>query len=637
MRKLLFFILFVLAILPCRAFALSSDWQRDDAIGVRLISGSNTVGSGLPLPLGLEVELAEGWHTYWRSPGAIGMPPTLDWKDSQNLKSATLQYPAPKRYIQSGMETIGYRNRVVFPIEASAIDDGQALQLKAYLDILICNTLCVPKHFTLSLEVPAGAASDSAEKSLIVEARAQLPKDEESSGLHISSVERSKDFLQLTVTSDEPFDAPDMFIESDQHVVFEPPIVVQGETPHIVTFSLALAQSLPQDVTMKTLNFNATIVDGDRAVEKFFQAGEYFAYHHVSFVFALLTAVLGGFILNFMPCVLPVLSLKILRVVHVGCEDEKIVRRSFLVTSAGILASLLVMAFATIALKAAGHAVGWGMQFQQPGFLLFLIVIIAAFAANLLGLYEIQLPQFLSDRMVSVPHSRLIGDFLSGAFAALLATPCSAPFLGTAVGFALAKGVKEIIAIFLALGLGMILPYLLVAAWPRLATRLPRPGHWMLRLKKILGFVLALTALWLAWVFAIELTSVPAASISAAYAQQGWRPFAEESIERYVNEGRVVFVDVAADWCLTCKTNKQMVIDSDSVSARLFHNPDIVLMYGDWTRSDAKISDYMRRYGHYGVPFNVVYGPGAPNGIVLPEILTRQTVFDALDRATKQP
>ncbi|MGH7088988.1 MAG: protein-disulfide reductase DsbD family protein, partial [Stellaceae bacterium] len=266
--------------------------------------------------------------------------------------------------------------------------------------------------------------------------------------------------------------------------------------------------------------------------------------------------------------------------------------------------------------------VGWGMQFQSPVFLAAMAAIVALFAANLLGLFEIRLPRAIADRLGGAP----LGNVATGAFATLLATPCSAPFLGTAVGFALAAGPVEIVAVFLALGVGFAAPYLVVAALPRLAFLLPRPGRWTLMVRKVLGLALAATAVWLVAVLA------DAAVAPQAEAAGIWRPFDATALGPLVHDGKVVFVDVTAEWCLTCEVNERFVLDTPEVQQKL-KAAGVVAMRADWTRPNPAITDYLQRFGRYGIPFNVVYGPGAPAGVALPEILTSANVIAALDRA----
>ncbi len=698
--RLLALALMALCLAPRGAHALDSAPAGNDTANAWLISGVAATGDLKTIPLGLEVKLAADWHTYWRSPGMAGLPPQIDWQSSlseaSNLKSATLLYPAPRRYTAYGLETIGYRDLVVFPIDAELRTPGKPLKINALLDLLVCSDICVPKHFILKLDLQAGPAKPSADAALIEQFRAQVPKDAAQSGIEIKNIANDGQNLTVDVASRAPLQAPDIFVENDDNISFGAPVVTLSPDARSAQFSLKGDGQLPAGAAL-----TLTIVNGDRALEQKIPAP---AATGVAAVpesaptaevrqalpppnlpalplgMVILFAIIGGFILNLMPCVLPVLSLKVLNVVSHGGGEARVVRHSFLVTAAGILFSYLALACMTIALKEFGLAFGWGVQFQQPIFLGALVLLLTFFAANMFGLFEIRLPRFLADSLTGPYHPKLAGDFAAGAFATLLATPCTAPFLGTAVGFALASGPREILIIFVALGFGMTLPYLAVALWPRLATSLPRPGAWMAHLRHLLGWALAATAAWLIWVLAAQITvrgaftvAVCMIAIAALFALQrrkprsflafgitsfallafgatlagslapkpapsigaAWQPFDEAAIAADVAAGKVVFVDVTADWCLTCKANKKFVLGREEIKERLF-GPGVVPMQADWTNPDPVIAAFLQKYGRYGIPFNAVFGPGAPQGLVLPELLTPDAVRGGLDKAANK-
>nr|MDP9127320.1 copper resistance protein [Pseudomonadota bacterium] len=517
MTRLFAFLMLALLLLPCQAWAVAGEWQRDADAGARLISGVTATGDGSTVPLGLEIEMGPEWHTYWRSPGAAGLPPEIDWQsslnDTSNLQSSVMLFPAPKRYTAYGLETVGYRDHVVFPIDAVLHAPGRALSIDATLNLLVCSAICVPKSFALKLTVPAGAAAPSPEATLIKQFRDQLPGDAEKSGLVIKGVANTGAGLSVTVESRDELTSPDIFIEDDKSISFAAPEVTLSEHGHTAVFDVKLADTLPDAVPLAGMPLVLTVVDGEHALENHVIAPEaevttgpkHDNAHPLPLALAILFAIIGGFIMNLMPCVLPVLSMKILSVVSHGGRDTGLVRQSFLMTATGIVFSYMALAAMVITLKRLGLAFGWGVQFQQPLFLLFLTLLLTFFAANMWGLFEIQLPRFLADSLDSSYHPKLAGDFATGAFATLLATPCSAPFLGTAVGFALASGPLQILTIFLALGMGMSLPYIAIATWPRVATTLPKPGLWMVRLRQLLGGALALTALWMLWVLAAQI------------------------------------------------------------------------------------------------------------------------------------
>ena len=380
----------------------------------------------------------------------------------------------------------------------------------------------------------------------------------------------------------------------------------------------------------------------------------------------LLLALLGGLILNAMPCVLPVLSLKIFGLVRSAGHGRAEVVRGTLATSAGILASFWALGLAAVGFRSAGAAVGWGVQFQHPGFVAFLAVVVVLFCLNLWGLFEIPLPQSLA--RFGGPREGIAGHFFSGLFATLMATPCSAPFLGTAISFALAQTAPVVMAVFTALGIGMALPYLLVAAAPGVARFLPRPGAWMDTVRGVMGFLLAAAAVWLFYVLssqvapeqlaaiqlgllgialftwiqhrvasgrafrgmagagvlaAIAITMVAAmgGSRGAAASPTGgtitgkpaglipWVAFDRARAESLARGGQLVFVDVTADWCFTCKVNERLVLDTPEV-ARAFEEHGVVPMKADWTNRDDRIGAFLAEHGRYGIPFYLLYRPG---------------------------
>jgi suppressor for copper-sensitivity B len=402
-------------------------------------------------------------------------------------------------------------------------------------------------------------------------------------------------------------------------------------------------------------------------------------------------ALLGGLVLNLMPCVLPVLSLKLLALLSYAGSERRQGRLGLLATAAGVIVSFGVLAAALILLKEAGAAIGWGIQFQQPWFLAGMALVTTLFAASLWGWLPIALPGGIASAVGSVRGTKRLADaFLMGIFATVLAASCSAPFVGTAIGFALARGPSEIVLIFAALGLGMTAPFLAVAVWPGAVTWLPRPGPWMDWLRRVLGLGLLGTAVWLLSVLAAEAGLRPALAagvallvllilvaartvlrldryaarliaaaaialaISAMLApllrgQAGaaatpdgvahsdlWRRYDAAALHGLVAEGRVVFVDVTAAWCLICKVNELTVLERQPVAGKL-HEPGVVAMRADWTRPNPTITAYLQSFGRYGVPLDVVYGPGAPSGVALPELLTPGAVMEAFRRAGSSP
>jgi suppressor for copper-sensitivity B len=673
------------------ALAAASDWAEGDQARLRLLSASDAVGREAALQLGLEFQMRPSWKIYWRSPGDAGLPPEIDWSGSRNVASSEFRWPAPHRFTLFGLDTFGYEGEVVLPLTVRVAEPGQPTELRAHIRYLICDPkICVPAEAKLALNLPAGPTAPSPESELIQRFIEEVPGDGAKDGLRLLRVAQggteTEPKLIVEMAADPAVGAPDAIVEGPESLRFGAPEVALSAEGGRARFEIPVQAVDAGAPALAGLPVTLTVYDGKRALEaRVTVSGGGSAAPSLLAVLGL--ALLGGFILNFMPCVLPVLALKLLGVVGQGGRERSAIRLSFLASAAGILASFLALAGALIALKSAGAAVGWGIQFQQPVFLAALSLILVLFAANLFGLFHLPVPSWLggtgATEAVGHGHS-LAGAFAAGAFATLLATPCSAPFLGTAVGFALARGTTEILTIFAALGLGLAAPWLAVAAVPALARALPRPGRWMVWLKAALGLSLLAAALWLisilelqigraaalvtagllaavllvmalrrllpgrwraaspvavgllalaALLVPIRLPVVAAPPLSADPAEAGpWRPFAEEAISGLVASGKTVLVDVTADWCLTCQVNKALVLDNAEIRP-LLAAETTVAMRADWTRPDPAIAAYLAGFGRYGIPFDVVYGPKAPQGIPLPEVLTKEAVRKALAAA----
>lgn len=692
MRKLSWLIV---ALAACLAWASPVLAQRGNPparpdIKADLLSGGHDPAEPGTVWLGVRVRLGPGWKTYWRSPGDSGLPSEFDWSKSANLGEAETLWPAPHRMEILGVETIGYTDEVVFPIRARVPDPSAPTQVSLNLGLYACSTICVRDDHMLTGTISPGE-SRSGEQAVIDAWRNRVPAAS-SDALAISSIrlkEASPPELEVIAKAEDAFRAPDLFVESDPPVFGSKPRVTIS-ADRTATFTVPLEGEKSEDLRTRPLRI--TLVSGEHAIEASTggsaaaapaatpsppQTGDQGLWLMLGI------ALVGGFILNLMPCVFPVLSLKLLAFVGRDAGHGHRIQAAFAASAAGIIASFLVLASAMVVLKAAGATVGWGIQFQQPVFLAAMAALLALFAANLLGLFEIILPARFADTLdrMGRGHSHA-GHFGSGFVATLLATPCSAPFVGTAVSFALSRGTGEIYLVFAALGFGMALPYLAVVAVPNLAKLFPRPGRWMLVVKRVMAFGLLVTAVWLLSIIgttagfvsaaalaltlgivivglhlrqgasgaakaalSLALVAVPVAVIGATSLAGPstdpqadairWSAFDEPRVNALVGEGKTVLVDVTAAWCVTCKVNKALVLEDDAVKRRLAS--DVVPVQGDWTKPDERIAAYLQSFGRYGIPFNVVYGPGAPQGIVLPELLTTRAVLGAFDKAAARP
>ena len=386
----------------------ASPWAETAHGAVRLIAAVDAVGEGASVPLGLSFRMNPGWHIYWRSPGDAGYPPQVNWANSANLASADLSWPAPRRFSVLDLETIGYEDAVVLPIQARLRKAGEPLALRATVDYLTCADICVPYVAELALDLPAGEARPSAFAHDIARAGALVPG--QGHGLTVEWVglsgEESDPKFVVALRSAEPLAAPDVFVEAQPPLAFGAPAVAMSDDRRTASLTVAVFNGEGLNRPLRGLPLTLTVIDGERSLE---QSGTVSATiaataaaspgasvvaegrHRLAAILGL--AFLGGLILNLMPCVLPVLSMKLLAVVGHGGGERRAVRAGFVAAAAGILFSFWLLAGALVLLKTTGHAVGWGLQFQQPWFLTAMVLVVALFAGNLWGLVEIPLPR----------------------------------------------------------------------------------------------------------------------------------------------------------------------------------------------------------------------------------------------------
>lgn len=670
---------------PVPVSAAVGPQSADGASRTHILSSFNATGDLEVVPAGLHILLGEGWKTYWRSPGDAGMPPQMDWSGSMNVAEVNIRWPVPHRISAFGIETLGYSGEVVLPLEVKVERVGEPVSLHGSIDMLVCSDICVPSSHQVSLDLPAGpVVPDAPSANLIARFVAQVPGDAEASGIDIERAEITPADKALSIhvaSAATPMTAIDAFVEGGDWV-FGKPEVTFGDEARTASLRLPVLSG-PDVFELTNKPLTVTVVDGARATEASITVAAADSSNRLADLLPFLAvSLLGGLVLNLMPCVLPVLSLKLMSVIHQQGQGRRRVRLGFLATASGAVVAMLVLGGALAILKMMGGSVGWGMQFQQPVFIASMVAVLLTFTASMAGAFEIRLPSSFSTALGGIGGDGLAGHFSMGAFATLLATPCSAPFLGTAVGFALARGPLEILGVFGALGVGLASPYLLVAAFPGTVALLPRPGRWMATLRHLLALALTGTALWLLAVLAAQTSVAAAVSIATAVlmaigaitlATRGqrilrrvatpvavaalvgalsiptflekpaqekqdsasaaqWRRFDQAEIGRLVAQGHTVFVDVTAEWCVTCIVNKKMVIDRDPVASALSAD-GIVAMRADWTSPDPAIAAYLGQHSRYGIPFNAVYGPGAPHGVLLPEVLSESTVLDALRKA----
>lgn len=626
------------------------------AEGVRLSLVDAGYGrSGSQLLLGLKVDLDEGWHSYWRSPGETGLPSSIEADDRSNAGAADVLWPLPERFEISGYETVGYRSSFVVPFTVPVDDRGSPASFRIKGKIYACSDVCVPFPVDLSSQTAPGFHDPSA-LAEIAPWLARVPREGQGPlKLLRSSVEGEK----LTVQFSSPeMSAPSAFVDLGTRA-FASLSSMNVDGP-VATAEFAIVAT--RGKTVDPSGAPLVVSDGRNAYRTTVAASA------LPSVGILSAALIGGLLLNVMPCVFPVLAIKVFSLASAPISRR---RASYGATAAGIVCAFLSMAGVVALLKAAGQETAWGMQFQQPVFLVVMTLLTALFAANLAGAFEIVLPSGVATRLhVATGGEGSAAAFGQGFVLTLLATPCSAPFVGAAVGYALSGSMAAVFPVFAVMGLGMALPYVALATIPAATRLLPRPGRWMSTAKYVLATAMAASSGWLAslsapagwaWFAAICMLAVLAGSVliwrgvpkaaAAACAAAflivplvqtapmttdrdgvAWRAFEPARIDALVREGRTVFVDVSADWCLTCKVNEKGALAAQEVRA-ILGSAQMVPMKGDWTRPDEGIARFLKSHGRYGIPFYLVVGPSAPQGILLPELLTVTAVRDAVNRA----
>lgn len=652
-----------------------------ELVKASLLTDVDTIQPGQKFRIGVLYQIEPGWHIYWKYPGDSGIPTKIDWQLPAGFEVGDLQWPLPVRDKEPGdLQVFTYNSEVLLFADVQAPKElpPGPIELRAKSDWLVCQSLCVPGSAQLSTKLNTGSAGSSASAAIFNKYANQLTKPLPP-GYNVS-FKRAGKALQITVDGAPPGAVLDFF-------PVPPADSILGHAKQS-----ASTISLPIDTERKPIDrLEGVLVVGNGADRQGFKIGPEVAASPTGPVAgatastsiagllpALLLAILGGLILNVMPCVLPVIALKIFGFVsEAGERPDKIFRLS-LAFSAGIMSCFALLAACVILLRSTGAEIGWGFQFQDYHFVMAIACLVFAFALNLFGVYEFAVSAGATGGLARLASGRgYSGAFFQGVFATVLATPCTAPFLGTASAFAFSQPAGTMFLVFLFIGFGMALPYLVLALNPGWIRHLPKPGAWMLRLKQFMGFLLLGTLLWLIWILgqlkgadavvflgALLLVIALLAWLKGAYwtpvsspaakrfavaamllvvlgafgtysfitkpSRLSWQEFNQESLNKALASGRPVFVDFTADWCITCKTNERFAIDTASVR-EAFARLGVVTLRADWTHGDPAITEVLKKHGRAGVPMYLLY-PGGPDHepVLLPELITSQTVLDAL-------
>jgi thiol:disulfide interchange protein DsbD len=575
---------------------------RTDQVEAQLVAEREALVPGEPIAVALRLQAIPGWHTYWRNPGDSGEPTRIEWRLPDGFSAGDIEWPVPQRIPVGPLMNYGYKgevlllNRVVVP--GSLDEKTVTLRARAYW--LVCEVQCLQQDAELSLTLPvarsAGAHPEWGKR--IAAARDALPVPAPAEWKLGARAEEGGTSLAITPPSGVELKEA-FFLPFDEGKI-EPaaPQLLAREGGGYSLGLRAAAQPVGSFERVKGL-----LVSPERAYTIDVPIMARFA--DLGLAVALAFALAGGLLLNLMPCVLPVLSIKVL-----GFADARL--RDALLYSLGVLVSFWLLAAALLGLRALGSQLGWGFQLQSPVAVALLAAFFLVLALNLSGLLELRLS------FAGGPS----GHFWSGVLAVVVASPCTAPFMGAALGYAVFESGWRAFAVFTALGLGMALPYAALAAAPGWRRYLPKPGPWMPRLKQWLAVPLYATVLWLAWVLVQQVTP---SSPNDAH----WEDYSSQKVAALTAAGKPVFIDFTAAWCVTCQVNERVVLAREDVLAA-FRSRGVTLVRADWTRRDPEIARALTELGRSGVPAYVLYKPGrAP--ILLPELLTPERVRAALD------
>lgn len=687
---------------PFTSFAAESG---ETPVRAELKAEEESIQPGRPFWVGVELKMAEGWDTYWMNPGDSGFPTQVNWQLPEGFTAGPLEWPYPETITTDSLVAFGYTDSVLLLSQITPpknLPAGEPVVLEADVNWLACKDSCVPGSAHLSLSLPVSDAIPKADKqvaSLFAQTRQALPQQIEEGNLTIlSKADEIVMFFKPQPGSLGEVIEMQFIPHEGQIIDYAAPQPFQIEKEGITLNVKKAAPGSELESVKGVLLVSEKGNSIKRAIHVNTQTSSTTVTHHegVSSVgIALLFAFLGGLILNVMPCVLPVIALKIFGFVKMAHQKRGVILQHGAVFSLGVLISFWVLSGALLILRAYGEGIGWGFQLQEPVFVAILAGILFLLGLSLFGLFEVgtSMISLGSKAAPSQGSSPLKSSFMSGVLATLVATPCTGPLLGPALGFAMTLPPVSALMIFTMMGIGMAFPYLLFSAFPKLVRFLPKPGNWMITFKQLMGFLMMATVVWLVWVFGAQtdnmatfvlltgllvlaiggwifgrwgaptrrrLTRTVAIALSALLffvgggavimtakqhrdfstpteggthlvAEHGWEVYNPERVAELRAQGVPVFVDFTAKWCLICQANKAILHSANLTQA--FKDKGVVTMIADWTKKDPVITEQLEKLGRTGVPVYVLY-PGDLQGkpLILPQTLSAKVVTDYLGK-----
>ena len=667
-------------------------------VDAELIAAVDSIVPGQPLLVGLRLKHEHEWHTYWQVPGDSGLPTQIKWQLPAGFNAGPIDWPHPKRLPVGPLMNFGYEGETLLLTTIKVPADlplGTPVTLSGKASWLECKDVCIPGDAQVKLTLPVKQQSAPSSSAALFKATQKLVPG---SVLDASAtIDANRIRVVLSPPAGKTLDKFEFFPLEEGRIEPAAPQVLKSESGQAAIYLTAAKPIAPEFKTLKGVivanggpanasgwaNVVSAPVSAAVAGVSSGASGTAGAGSSMSLWAALGTALLGGLILNLMPCVFPVLSLKLIGLAQHRTQSGPLAAHG-VAFAAGVVLSFVLLAALLIGLQQAGSALGWGFQLQTPWVVAALTVLFFAIGLNLLGVFEMTLGTGVANMKAAdaLAHkSDWRGSFGTGILAVIVASPCTAPFMGAALGYAITQPAVIALSVFAALGVGMAAPYVLLTLFPALLAKLPRPGRWMELFKQFMAFPMFATCVWLLWVLAQQvdaggvalalgvlvavgftlwalglsqrgarvfrwvaaaggmltaLTFAPIATSEAlapgtrSTADAGWTEYSAEKLAQLRADGKAVFVDFTAAWCVTCQVNKRVALRADSVKAR-FAADNVVLMRADWTNRDEKITQALAQFGRNGVPLYVLYDRKG-EAAVLPELLTEGIVLTALDK-----
>ena len=651
-----------------------------------LVSSHDSVAPGQEFYIALRTELDDKWHTYWRNPGDSGEPVQIDWELPESVTAGRINWPLPYAIPTGPIVNYGFEGTPLFPVKFRVSPDaaqGSVITVVSNFYYLVCKDVCIPEQGSVSLQIAVGdSIEDTRWKAEIDSALAASPIRGSVQG----GIKKTGESLEMSFTNLPEGDySKAYFYPYDQGILghSDPQLITRGDDGlRLTTKPDYIWEEATPKVFEGVLTYN---VDGKLtgtnvalAVGQSFDIGAAdipkAAIGGVTLWTAIIGALIGGLILNLMPCVFPVISIKALSIAKSAHGERSKIKREAWLYTAGVIATFLLLTIILLALKAGGSEIGWGFQLQSPKVVAALAVLLFVIGLNLLGSFEFG-SGLQNTGAELTQKSGAAGSFFTGALAVVVATPCTAPMMAGAVGYALAAPALVTLAVFMALAIGFALPFLLIAYVPGLLNKLPKPGPWMVRFKEILAFPMFAAAIWLVWVLSLQAgedgvllvlsamlavglaiwlfkrkgvfgkalgalsvlaaialpLTITASAVSANVAAgklqaEVWSPARVAELQA---EGRPIFVDFTAAWCVTCKVNEKVVLNK-AKTQKLFKDTNTALLIADWTNKDDIIAAELAKYGRAGVPLYLVYNNKSVSPAILPQVLSHDVIRDAI-------